>query len=356
MALLAAALVVGGSLLSGKIASNRANDPKAAIGSGQAPTLDSGTELAINPVGGSEVQDFGDFGYENMLEPEGMDPRKAQLLAMFEEAGVNPEGLMALALGGPVQYKANGFGITNVLDPNNLKQMEEIKAMIAQMSDRPEQLYDLTLNEGKGASTEAGTRPDLGVDFESGELAVPTPEELIESIAMNDMTTTSDVDMGETEVIAEMPTEVGDSTMLEQLQYYADENPELFTAGVGALSKVINASLLDVPERKGNIVSTQTLPGNASRRRNNLSNITPIGGSNVTFANKGTALKRPMFMPDGGQMRGPGGPKDDLIPVMASNGEYMLSKAAVDAAGNGSHAQGLARLDAFNKMGNKRYG
>ena len=341
MALLAAAVLVGGQLLAGKIASNRANDPKAAIGSGTAPTLDSGTELAINPVGGSEVQDFGDFGYENMLEPKGMDPRKAQLLAMFEEAGVNPEGLMALALGGPVQYKANGFGITNVLDPEALKQMEEIKAMIAQLSGRP---------------PEAGPRPDSGVDFESGELAVPTPEELIESIAMNDMTTTSDVDMGETEVIAEMPTEVGDSTMLEQLQYYADENPELFTAGVGALSKVINASLLDVPERKGSIVSTQTLPGNASRRRNNLSNIQPIGGSKVTYANQGQALKRPMFMPQGGQMRGPGGPKDDLIPVMASNGEYMLSKAAVDAAGNGSHAQGLARLDAFNKMGNKRYG
>jgi hypothetical protein len=98
------------------------------------------------------------------------------------------------------------------------------------------------------------------------------------------------------------------------------------------------------------------LAGNSARRRNNLSNITPIGGSKVTYANQGQALKRPMFMPQGGQMRGPGGPKDDLIPVMASNGEYMLSKAAVDAAGNGSHAQGLARLDAFNKMGNKRYG
>ena len=335
-----AIITIGGSLLAGKIARNTANDPKAAIGSGTAPSLQPGGDIQITPVEGSDVQDFGNFGYENMLEPKGMDPRKAQLLAMFEEAGVNPEGLMALALGGPVQYKANGFGITNVLDPEALKQMEEIKAMIAQLSGRP---------------PEAGTRPDLGVDFE-GELAVPTPEELIESIAMNDMTTTSDVDMGETEVIAEMPTEVGDSTMLEQLQYYADENPELFTAGVGALSKVINASLLDVPERKGSIVSTQTLPGNASRRRNNLSNIQPIGGSKVTYANQGQALKRPMFMPQGGQMRGPGGPKDDLIPVMASNGEYMLSKAAVDAAGNGSHAQGLARLDAFNKMGNKRYG
>ena len=343
MAWVAVAITVGGTLLSQNIANNRANDPKGAIGSGTAPGLDSGADIQTTPVGGSEVQNFGNFGNENMLKPEGMDPEQAKLMAMLEEAGIDPSqlGIMSAALGGPVQYKANGFGITNVLDPEALKRMEEIKAMIAQLSGRP---------------PEAGPRPDSGVDFESGEMAVPTPEELIENIAMNDMTTTSDVDMGETEVIAEMPTEVGDSTMREQIEYYAGENPELFNAGIGAITKVLSSAFMDVPERKGSIVSTQTLPGNASRRRNNLSNIAPIGGSNVTFANKGQALKRPMFMPQGGQMRGPGGPKDDLIPVMASNGEYMLSKAAVDAAGSGSHAKGLARLDAFNKMGNKRYG
>jgi len=81
-------------------------------------------------------------------------------------------------------------------------------------------------------------------------------------------------------------------------------------------------------------------------------NIKPIGGS---FANGGV-LNRPMFMPHGGAMRGPGGPKDDLIPVMASNGEFMLSKAAVDQAGSGNHNKGIARLTAFNNMGNRRYG
>jgi hypothetical protein len=41
-ALLAAAVLVGGQLLAGKIASNRANDPKAAIGTGTAPALQPG--------------------------------------------------------------------------------------------------------------------------------------------------------------------------------------------------------------------------------------------------------------------------------------------------------------------------
>ena len=74
----------------------------------------------------------------------------------------------------------------------------------------------------------------------------------------------------------------------------------------------------------------------------------------------GGALNRQMFaqnyMPNGGDIRGPGGPKDDVIPVMASNGEYMLSKAAVDQAGGGNHARGIANLEQFNNRGNRRYG
>ena len=71
-------------------------------------------------------------------------------------------------------------------------------------------------------------------------------------------------------------------------------------------------------------------------------------------------LDRRMFaanpMLDGGDIRGPGGPKDDLIPVMASNGEFMLSKAAVDQAGGGNHSKGIAMLEQFNNLGNQRYG
>jgi hypothetical protein len=61
-----AAIAVGGNLLAGKIASNKRNDPKGAIGSGTAPGLDSGADIQITPVGGSEVQDFGDFGSQNI--------------------------------------------------------------------------------------------------------------------------------------------------------------------------------------------------------------------------------------------------------------------------------------------------
>ena len=86
-----ATAIVGGQLLAGKIASNRAKDPKAAIGSGTAPTLQPGEGGGFTPVEGSEINTFGDFEYENMAEPE-MD-QEAQLLAILQQAGISPEEL-----------------------------------------------------------------------------------------------------------------------------------------------------------------------------------------------------------------------------------------------------------------------
>jgi len=316
MVLTAAAVTVGGNLLAGKIASNRQNDPKAAIGSGTAPSLQPGGDIQVTAVEGSDVQDFGDFGSENMLEPENMD-EQTRLLMMLREAGFDAEGLAGLAFGGPVQYKANGGGIDALL-----KQL--------------------------GIDVESLTAPSLEGVVDFTKIETPKPEDLME----DQMFSAGDISKDDL-IVPEIGQE---QTMMQEISNYAGENPEMFNAGIGAITKVLSAAFADQPERKGSMVRTQTLPGNSARRRSAQMNIQPIGGSKVTFANQGKALQRPMFMPHGGQMRGPGGPKDDLIPVMASNGEYMLSKAAVDAAGNGSHAQGLARLDAFNKMGNKRYG
>ena len=313
-----ATAIIGGQLLAGKIASNRAKDPKAAIGSGTSPSLQPGEGAPFTPVAGSAVQNFGDFEYENMAEPE-MD-QETQLLAILEQAGISPEelGISGLAFGGEVEYKAGGGGIGSLM---NSEELEELLASIGGAGKRPE-MSDV-------------------IDFTS--IAEPDLAETETPGVMTDEMT-----------LEEVPTGLENTGL--QISDYAEANPEMFNAGLGALTDVLMAALKDMPERKGSMVRTQTLPGNAARRRNQLQNITPIGGSSVTFAKEGKVLKRPMFMPHGGPMNGPGGPKDDLIPVMASNGEYMLSKAAVDAAGNGSHAKGVAVLDKFNNMGNKRYG
>jgi hypothetical protein len=338
VAMQAAMVVVGGTLLSGKIASNRAKDPKAAIGSGTSPSLSPGEGAPFTPVEGSELKDFGDFEYTNMIEPEGGD--QEQVLALLQQLGLD-NGVMNAAYGGKLEYKAGGGGIGGLMTPEELKEL-------------------LTSIGG------AGKRPEMSdvIDFTSiaePDLADVMEQQIMDKTMIEDfnpiMQNPSDLIAGITPEVSmeEVPTGLLENANIG-LENFATDNPAMFNAGLGALTSVLTAALKDMPEQKGSQVSTRTLPGNAARRRNQLQNITPVGGSNVTFAKNGKVLQRPMFMPHGGPMNGPGGPKDDLIPVMASNGEYMLSKAAVDAAGNGSHAKGIAVLDKFNNMGNKRYG
>ena len=124
--------------------------------------------------------------------------------------------------------------------------------------------------------------------------------------------------------------------------------------GIAAFTRIVSGK----QPRPGGRVQTPQAGGFQNKRE--MQKIKPIQGSQVKFAESGGVLDRKMFaqnfMPDGGDITGPGGPKDDLIPVMASNGEYMLSKAAVDQAGRGNHAKGVATLEAFNALGNMRYG
>jgi len=338
VAMKAALVVVGGTLAAGKIASNRAKDPKAAIGSGTSPSLSPGEGAPFTPVEGSELKDFGDFEYTNMIEPEGGD--QEQVLALLQQLGLD-NGVMNAAYGGKLEYKAGGGGIGGLMTPEELKEL-------------------LTSIGG------AGKRPEMSdvIDFTSiaePDLADVMEQQIMDKTMIEDfnpiMQNPSDLIAGITPEVSmeEVPTGLLENANIG-LENFATDNPAMFNAGLGALTSVLTAALKDMPEQKGSQVSTRTLPGNAARRRNQLQNITPVGGSNVTFAKNGKVLQRPMFMPHGGPMNGPGGPKDDLIPVMASNGEYMLSKAAVDAAGNGSHAKGIAVLDKFNNMGNKRYG
>ena len=164
------------------------------------------------------------------------------------------------------------------------------------------------------------------------------------------------------EVTPEMPQAPEATPFANITKWFESLDPEVQDALMAGGEKV-GAALFEriiagKREQPGSQVSTQTLPGNSARRRAAQMNIKPIQGS--VRAADGGVLDRKMFaqnyMPYGGKITGPGGPKDDKIPVMASNGEYMLSKAAVDQAGQGNHAKGVAALEAFNELGNMRYG
>jgi len=330
----AALIVTGGSLLAGKIASNRAKDPKAAIGSGTAPSLSSGVDLELTPIQGSQLREFGDFDVENVLEPEGMENDPAQIMAMFAEAGLSPEdlGIASLALGGPL-YRANGGGIGSLLMED--EKIQKLKEMIEMFKNRPDMtsVADVVANVSK---------PEVPTDF---NLDIASATSLVPDIK-------DTIDPADSLVQAEFtPMQ---ETMIG-VENFAESNPELFMAGLGAAKDVIMALLADNPEPKGMQVSTRTLPpaGNANRRRLQFD---PIGMKEGGDPNK--VLDRKMFTPmlGGGELDGPGGPKDDLIPIMGSDGEFMLSKATVDLVGKGDHNKGIKTLEKLNNKGNRMYG
>ena len=320
-------------------------EQKRAIPAGTATSISPGPIMEIAPVEGSEVQDFGEFTVDDMAEPESSGEAE-YILQTLAEAGIDPNtlnehGIVGMYLGGYLS-RANGGGLLSLLS----KKGED------------EDTVDFLRKHG----IIAGDQPQIHqIDF--SETEPPKPEDLFEESMIR-----AEAQATPTPSLFDDPELVRPSTMLEKAntgleraQNWIDSQDPMVSAaiykGLGSIgSSIFNRLFGDDEEPKGSMVKTKTLPAGNSNRRRAALEITPIGGSSVSFADGGSVLKRPMFMPSGGAMYGPGGSKDDLIPVMASNGEYMLSKAAVDAAGDGSHAQGLARLDAFNKMGNMRYG
>ena len=73
----------------------------------------------------------------------------------------------------------------------------------------------------------------------------------------------------------------------------------------------------------------------------------PIGPPAQFSARGGTVLGRELFL-GGGEVDGPGGPKEDLVPIWASDQEYVVSANGVKRLGNGDHSQGIAALNKIN--------
>ncbi len=69
----------------------------------------------------------------------------------------------------------------------------------------------------------------------------------------------------------------------------------------------------------------------------------PIGPPSQFGARGGTVLGRELFL-GGGEVDGPGGPKEDLVPVWASDQEYVVSANGVKRLGRGNHSEELQPL------------
>jgi len=354
----AVAINVASGAISSKI--SPAKEQKRAIPAGTSPSISPGPIMEIAPVEGSQVQEFGDFTLDNMSEPES-SAEAEYILQVLAEAGIDPNilseyGIAGMHLGGYLS-RANGGGLLSLLSEKGADEdlLDFLRKHGIIAGDKPEitsDILEVDFSEIEQPKPEDLFEKSMFADFQGAPPEAPELGPLTSQLQFRDYNVTPTVHPPGT-------FEAPEPNMLEKTQAWVDsQDPMVSDAiykGLGSVGTAIfNRLFGDDEEPKGSRVKTQTLPaGNSNRRR---AAYKPIVGSSVSFADGGSVLKRPMFMPSGGAMYGPGSSKDDLIPVMASNGEYMLSKAAVDAAGDGSHAQGIARLDTFNKMGNMRYG
>ena len=281
----AIAIGVGTNLISKKIM----GDPKMPkqIGTGTAPSLTPGPETEIQDITGSTVQDFDEFTSTDFTTPSQAD--QDMIMAELEKAGISLEdlqefGIPGMYVGGLVRKMSNGGGLSSLIDDIPILSLVD------------------------------DYMPDLSMNLDPADIDVPVPEI---------------------------------SRYEEFLAKFAELDPmvqEAVTKGIGSIGSTALMKLFDDDDDPGmSRVSTRTLPpaGNANRRRLQFKPIGMEGGG---------VLDRKMFKPmlSGGELDGPGGPKDDLIPVMASDGEFMLSKATVDLVGGGNHNKGIAALEKLN--------
>ena len=319
----AALIMTAGSALNANIAKNRANNPQDTVTARTAGMTGGtgGVPIGIVPVEASGAEGITPFEYET---GEGTNDAvtEEELMAILnqlspEEAG----GVMSAATGRYLSRKRGGgispelleFLMPDKFTPN--QKFNSIEEMLAANKPPIDEIV------ASASRSDAISKPDI-------------PEQQV-GIASLDVNPNIGV---------EMPREM---TMLESVESFAGKNPAVFNAVVSTLGNLIASSINKPKDPPAQLDSRPMIAGNANRRSIQFK---PIG------AQSGGVLNRPMFMPNGGAMRGPGGPKDDVIPVMASNGEFMLSKAAVDQAGGGNHRLGIAKLNAFNNKGNRRYG
>ena len=271
-----------------------ARQQKGGVGGATSAQVQGGqTGLQYQDVAGTDVPDFIWQEYGEQLAEEDEQRQIAEAMALAQEQGLWSGGLISLMQGGPL-YANEGLEIEDYF---------------------PE------------------------IEFEPELPTPPTPEEFEQQ--------TAEIDEGL------------EAERRENIKEIAKEE------GIGLLTQLLLSEIKDrntspsVSARR----SVTPLPGGGLGKRQ-APYPEPKGSGITPFmfqpAAGGGVLDRSMFMqnymPHGGEMQGPGGPKDDLIPVMASDGEYMLAKAAVDQAGGGNHAKGIARLEQFNRLGNRRYG
>jgi len=133
---------------------------------------------------------------------------------------------------------------------------------------------------------------------------------------------------------------------LSKLEKFIEENPvaaRTILSGSEDLAALLGRQLGsrgDKGPRTG--VRSRTFRGQPRQIKS-----TRIGMAEGGKPDEGSVLGRRLFI-QGGEVDGPGGPKEDLVPIWASDSEYVVSEKGVRNMGGGDFEKGIAALDKIN--------
>jgi len=189
------------------------------------------------------------------------------------------------------------------------------------------------LTTGAETATETATETSIPSGISIPESTVPTtPRSLTEA------------DPTALDEAINSPIANTDETRLDKFKKYLEENPVLakqLGESAGTLGGILAKEAIgeDETERVISAPRPRFQPSRVSTPR--------IGMSGGGKPPEGSVLGRKLFL-EGGEVDGPGGPKEDLVPIWASDKEYVMSHEAVKRMGGGDFDKGIATLDKIN--------
>tara|TARA_Y100000114_G_C11726856_1_gene311451 strand:+ start:43 stop:975 length:933 start_codon:yes stop_codon:yes gene_type:complete len=137
-----------------------------------------------------------------------------------------------------------------------------------------------------------------------------------------------------------------ETTRLEKFSKYLEDNPNV--------ARVLERSGTDVAKLIGSAIGGRDKDSKTSFRAPRPRRLNPrqirtqrIGMSEGGKPEEGSVLGRTLFI-QGGEVDGPGGPTEDLVPIWASDREYVVSEKGVKNMGGGDFEKGIAALDKIN--------
>ena len=222
--------------------------------------------------------------------------------------------------------------------------------LVEAINDQYRKKVDAPLQQQETTKAQEGTATAAGAPFDLSELLAKTYEQLdipieettaaaAEPPAMNSPL----IDMSPDVAAPDLENmEVG--TKLDKFKKYLEENPlvaKQLGESAGTLGGILAKEAIgeDETERVISAPRPRFQPSRVSTPR--------IGMSGGGKPPEGSVLGRKLFL-EGGEVDGPGGPKEDLVPIWASDKEYVMSHEAVKRMGGGDFDKGIATLDKIN--------